>query len=157
MKPDLNDLIPEAIGPYLAAKGECNKRGLDLVETCVKRFLIHQAALAAQGRFNYGEVLRLRQKAGLWVISEKEASHIVTWRISSPHIPEFADAGGKPRAVDFALVRNIGGVNRMHWNLKVDVNKNDEPDYIEAGKIFEDHGFKSGRHYGDYCHIEWPK
>lgn len=157
MRADLHYLIPEAVAPYMAAKGRCHQRGIKIVETCVKRSLLEQVALFAQGRQRYAEVCALRSVAGLHVISEEAASHKVTWRFMSSHIPEFCDADGKSRAVDFALVHNVRGVDRLHWNLKLDVNKDDVPDYIEAAKIFEDLGFKSGRKYGDYCHIEWPK
>jgi len=152
-----NFLVDEAQAPLLAWQGECHKRGLSVVLTCIDRSLLVQVALFAQGRQSYKEICVLRKAAGLWPISEKEASRKVTWRLTSSHIPEFCNRGGKVYGVDFALERCVGGVNKIHWDVKVSVNGNDEPDYIEAGKLAEEFGFKSGRHFKDYCHIEWPR
>jgi hypothetical protein len=159
----VSDLIPEAQPAYLAAKKECESVGLLLVETCIKRSLLEHIALYAQGRENYTEICLLRQVAGLWRIDEHAAARKVTWTFLSKHIAEYAfpkdhQDYGKVLALDFALRVHTDGKPKLHWNIKMDVNDNEVPDYEEAGKIFEKHGFIWGGRWKtpDRPHIQWP-
>jgi hypothetical protein len=163
MSRNINDLVPEAILPYMSAKNECKSKGLFVVETCVKRQLIEHVALYAQGRESYYEICRLREIAGLWKIGEAEAARIVTWTFLSCHIPQFAlprdhKNYGKVRGVDFALEYMLEGKLRLHWNVKVDANENNFSDFEEVGAIFEKHGFEWGGRWPtpDRPHVQWP-
>lgn len=57
---------------------------------------------------------------------------IVTWTRQSKHI--------KGRAFDIAILKD----GKPVWDLKVNVNKNDLPDYDEAGRIGEAVGLRWG-------------
>jgi hypothetical protein len=162
MSRNIDDLIPEARLPYLAAKNECAEKGLIVVETCVKRKLEEQVALYAQGRESFNEICKLRDYAGLWPIAEDEAAKVITWTFLSKHIAQYAMPRdhkdfGKVLAVDFALKHFVDGKSKLYWNSKVDVNENEVPDFEEAGAIFEHHGFVWGGRWStpDRPHIEW--
>lgn len=160
---DINDLIPEARLPYMAAKAECAEKGLYVIETCVKRSLLEHIALYAQGRESYREICQLRAVAGLWGIAEDEAAKKVTWTFLSKHIAQYAlpkdhKDYGKVLAVDFALKHFVDGKSKLYWNVKVDVNDNEVSDFKEVGLIFEKHGFEWGGRWSkpDRPHIQWP-
>lgn len=159
----ISDLIPEAQSAYLAAKKECEEKGLIIVETCIRRTLEEHIALYAQGRENYAEICKLREIAGLWKIDEQTAARKVTWTFLSKHIAEYAFPKnhpdyGKVLAVDFALRMHTDKRSKLHWNIKMDINDNEVPDYEEAGLIFEKHGFVWGGRWKtpDRPHIQWP-
>ena len=159
----ISDLVTEAQAAYLVAKKECEEAGLLIVETCIRRTLEEHIALYAQGRENYAEICCLREVAGLWKIDEETAARKVTWTFLSKHIAEYAlpkdhQDYGKVLALDFALKHHADGRSKLHWNIKMDVNDNEIPDYEEAGKIFEKHGFVWGGRWknADRPHIQWP-
>ena len=57
--------------------------------------------------------------------------HVVTWTHKSKHI--------QGKAFDIVILKD----GKAIWDLKVNVNKNDIPDYAEAGAI------------GERCGLEW--
>ena len=119
--------------------------------TCVDRNITEQMALYVQGRMLLIHVNRFRKSAGLYLFkSEKENQNEVTWTLASKHIT-YPDKGSVySRAFDFVILKE----NRAEWNLKVDVNHDDRPDYIQLGEMWEDVGGQAGYRFGDYCHLE---
>ena len=159
----ISDLVTEAQPAYVSAKKECEEKGLLIVETCIRRTLEEHVALYAQGRESYAEIIKLREVAGLWKIDEATAGRKVTWTFLSTHLAEYAlpknhPDYGKVLAVDFALRVHTNRRSKLHWNIKMDVNDNEIPDYEEVGKIFEKHGFIWGGRWKtpDMPHIQWP-
>lgn len=69
---------------------------------------------------------------------------IVTWTRASKHTER--------RAFDIAILNQ----GKPIWDVKVDVNENDIPDYQEAGKIGESVRLVWGGRFKspDYCHFE---
>jgi peptidoglycan L-alanyl-D-glutamate endopeptidase CwlK len=111
--------------------------------TCTARTVREQIALYAQGREKLDQVNALRKIAGLSPITFQENSRKVTWTLASKHIIDLEDnipENDKSRAFDIAILRD----DRPTWNLKVNVNKNDIPDYDEAGRIGEAVGLRWG-------------
>ena len=163
MSRNIDDLIPDARAAYIEGKEACRKQGLIIVETCVKRSLLEHIALYAQGREKYAEICKLRQAAGLWEIGEETAGRKVTWTFLSKHISEYTFPRGHRfyglvLALDFALRHYVDQKSKLHWNIKVDVNDNEIPDYDEVGAIMVAHGFEAGKDWKspDRPHIQWP-
>jgi peptidoglycan L-alanyl-D-glutamate endopeptidase CwlK len=132
---------------YYKFKEEAEKRGITFIVTNVLRTPDVQLALYAQGRRPLSEVNELREKAGLPPITQKE-NRIVTWTLNSKHVAE----RGKSRAFDIAVLRE----GKPSWDVKVNVNKNEVPDYEELGEIGESLGLKWGGRWKkpDYPHFE---
>jgi peptidoglycan L-alanyl-D-glutamate endopeptidase CwlK len=123
--------------------------------TCTARSVKEQQALYAQGRQSLMEVNIMRTMAGLPAITEAENKYKVTWTLSSKHIIDLEDGdpnNDKSRAFDIAILKD----GKATWDVKVNVNKNSEPDYLEAGKIGESVGLKWGGRFKspDYPHFE---
>ena len=163
MSRKISDLVEPAQAAYLAAKKECAEKGLIIVETCVKRSHLEHIALYAQGRRSFSEICVLRAAARLWAIDEATAARKVTWTFLTKHIAEYClpcnhEYYGQVLALDFCLKHHADGKPKLHWNIKMDDNENEIPDYEEAGKIFEKHGFIWGGRWSkpDRPHIEWP-
>lgn len=125
--------------------------GIEFKVTCTSRTAAEQAALYAQGRSPLKVVNDLRAIAGLPPISDKYNKK-VTWTTKSKHIVN--ESNPKARAFDIVLLND----DRVHWDLKVDVNKNQISDYEEAARIGEAVGLKAGARFKspDYPHFESP-
>lgn len=67
---------------------------------------------------------------------------IVTWTHRSKHI--------EGKAFDIAILKNEKPV----WDLKVDVNDDEIPDYQEAAEIGRNIGLRAGADFKDYPHFE---
>lgn len=117
--------------------------------TCVDRNITEQMALYAQGRLPLKDVNRYREAAGLCLLPQNENKK-VTWTLKSKHIVDPSKGIIFSRAFDFVVLKE----DKPTWNLKVDVNRDDIPDYIQVGKIWESIGGKAGYRFNDYCHLE---
>ena len=84
------------------------------------------------------------EQDALWRIGRSEPGRRVTWRKISNHTSR--------RAMDFAILKD----GQPCWDVKVSVNKNDMPDYLEAGQIGESLGLIWGGRWRnpDYPHFE---
>jgi len=127
---------------------------IPFVITCTARNVDEQVALYAQGRKPLDEVNRLRVLAGLPQISGSQ-NNKVTWTLNSNHIVDLDDGNpnnDKSRAFDIALVKD----KKAHWDIKADVNGDQIPDYIQAGRIGEACGLRWGGRFSnpDYSHFE---
>lgn len=134
--------------PGLEAKARlflklCAERGLPVHITCTGRTEAEQLALYAQGREPLAAVNEKRSACGLWSLKEEE-NRIVTWTMESRHLVKFDQATGallrKARAFDVAIVKD----KQFIWELKVDVNDNDIPDWNELGALGEECGLVWG-------------
>ncbi len=128
---------------YRAFKAGMDAADLPFMLTCTSRTVWEQIALFAQGRKNLDMVNFLRRACGLSPISFTENLRKVTWTLASKHIIDLEDnkpGNDKSRAFDIAIMRDGIPV----WNLKIDVNINEIPDYDEAGRIGEAVGLRWG-------------
>jgi hypothetical protein len=126
--------------------------------TCTSRIYLEQYALYLQGRESLDKVNHARENASLYKITE-EQNKKVTWTLDSKHI--INDKRKLSEAFDIVIVKD----GKLTWDLKVDVNNNDIPDYIDlaifgnkigliCGDYFKD---KEGKPKPDYCHFEAPE
>lgn len=125
---------------------------IPFVITCTARTVKEQVALWSQNRDDLFTVNALRFAAGLPPISEEENKHKVTWTLKSNHLIDLEDdipGNDKSRAFDIAIVRD----NKPVWDIKVDVNEDQIPDYIQAGLIGESVGLRWG---GRFRHRDMP-
>jgi peptidoglycan L-alanyl-D-glutamate endopeptidase CwlK len=129
--------------PTLEAKARkflviCADRNLPVHITCTARSIQEQEALYAQGRETLSKVNELRKAVGLWALTEEENRRPpVTWTLKSRHI--VYSPNEKARAFDVAIVKD----KQFVWDLKVNVNDNDIPDWEEIGIL------------GESCGLEW--
>ncbi len=143
---------PELLRQFLQ---RCKDKGLDVIITCVDRTYLEQDALFAQGREPLDTVNALRQRAGLAPIIGT-ANRKVTWTRNSKHVVNPDDErtdNDKARAFDFVILNAAGSAV---WDVKADVNKDQEPDYLQAGEIAEAIGLKWGGRFRnpDMPHVE---
>jgi len=127
----IEDLLPEAQDRAEKFSAKMIEAGLRFIFTCTYRSQEEQDALYAQGREPLEVVNTMRTKLGLWLLKEDE-NRIVTKAKVSKHTSR--------KAFDIAIVRD----GRADYNLKVNVNDNEIPDYIEAGKIGQSVGLRWG-------------
>ena len=135
----IEDCCPELQAKYPAFSAAMAKAGIPFIITCTARTVPEQVALYAQGRDKFEMVNSLRRSAGMLPISFMENRFKVTWTLASKHIIDLEDNNpdnNKSRAFDIAIVRD----GQPCFDLKVNVNKNDLPDYSEAGMIGESVG-----------------
>lgn len=81
----------------------------------------------------------------LYAQGRTKAGAIVTWTLKSLHIDGLA--------FDFVIIKD----KKPCWDLKADVNDNDIPDYLEAGRIAEEVGLEWGGSWKktkDYPHCQ---
>lgn len=142
------DLDNSIYQKYIAFDKAMREAGLMYLITCTLRHLDEQKALYAQGRESLVDVNRLRIHAGLPPITAGQNKK-VTWTMNSKHLPS---PSGKSLAFDIVILDS----GRASWDIKVDVNDNEIPDYTEAGKIGESVGLKWGGRFKspDYPHFE---
>jgi len=131
------------------------RAGIPFIITCTARIVDEQVALYAQGRKPLEDVNRLRAIAGLAAISGTQNKNKVTWTLQSNHLIDLDDGNpdnDKSRAFDFAI--SPGG--KPVWDIKVDVNKDQKPDYEQAGLIGESVGLRWGGRFSkpDMPHFE---
>lgn len=139
----IEDCVPELQEKFAAFKAAMDAAGISFILTCTARTVREQVALYAQGREKLETTNALRKIAGLPPISWMENAHKVTWTLASKHIIDLEDGNAendKARAFDIAVTKD----GKPVWDLKVNVNKNDLPDYDEAGRIGEAVGLRWG-------------
>lgn len=152
----IEDLVPELQTKYHAFAAAMAAAGIPFMVTCTARTVREHIALYAQGRRSNDMTNALRRDAGLSPISWTENCRKVTWTLQSKHLIDLDDGdpgNDKARAFDIAITRRRG---EPCWNLKIDVNENEKPDYEEAGKIGESVGLRWGGRFRrpDYGHFE---
>jgi hypothetical protein len=131
------------------------RAGIPFIITCTARIVDEQVALYAQGRKSLEDVNRLRAIAGLAAINGTQNKNRVTWTLQSNHLIDLEDGNpdnDKSRAFDIAI--SPGG--KPVWELKVDVNNDQKPDYEQAGLIGESVGLRWGGRFSkpDMPHFE---
>lgn len=129
----IEDLTPTMQTKYWLFDAKMKAAGIPYVVTCTARDISEQKALYAQGRETLSIVNDLRKRAGMSPIDTKNNIK-VTWTMNSKHIVNLGDNdpnNNKSRAFDIALTKD----GKAHWDIKISVNKNDIPDYLEARKI----------------------
>jgi hypothetical protein len=128
------------------------KVGLAYIITSISRTILMQMALYVQGRLTIDTINLFRYEAGMKMIHAPD-NKIVTYTLQSYHVTNMFDKelnNDTSRAFDIALLK----FNRPHWDVKISVNKDEEPDYIEQGRIAQSVGLTSGAFFKhpDYCH-----
>lgn len=157
MSRNIDMMHPSLKVKYIAFTHRMNAAGLSFVVTCVERTILEQMALYVQGRLSVDDVNMYRMVAGMDRIKEG-SNRKVTWTLNSRHIVNFYDAditNDYSLAFDFALMK----YDRPHWDIKLSINDNEIPDYIEAGHIARECGLTSGAFWKnpDYCHCQIDK
>jgi len=133
---------PALLSKYKLFDKKMKDAGLKYKITSVARTVQEQMALYMQGREPLSIVNKYRKLANLSPITLKENIK-VTWTLKSLHLINLEDDtidNDVSKAFDIALFKN----NKLHWDIKVSVNNNDIPDYIEAGIIGESVGLVWG-------------
>jgi peptidoglycan LD-endopeptidase CwlK len=153
----LDNLDPKLLILYQQFNLKMGEAGLVHIVTSTSRSILEQMALFVQGRLPIDVVNSFRSHAGLLLINKNE-NNVVTWTLDSKHITNMFDKdlnNDKSRAFDIAILNKQG---QAIWDLKVDVNTNDIPDYDEPGKIGELVGLKWGGKFPnpDRPHFELP-
>jgi peptidoglycan LD-endopeptidase CwlK len=144
MSRSILDLVPGLQEKCRLLIQECAAVGIPVIITSTMRSIEEQAALYAQGRNPLDIVNGLRVKAGLWLIGEVDNKKTVTDTMKSMHLPivdvKTREVIAKSRAFDIAIVKD----RKQVWDLKVDVNENDLPDWEEVGAMGERIGLEWG-------------
>lgn len=151
----ITDCVPELQDRYADFKAKMQVRKIPFMLTCTARTFREQMALYAQGRQSLNEVNTLRKVAMMPLISLKENLYCVTWTMVSKHIINLEDdlaTNDKARAFDIAIFKD----GKAIWEIKVSVNDNDIPDYLEAAEIGESVGLIAGARWKkpDYPHFQ---
>lgn len=151
----LFDIDPRLLKLYCKFYTEMEKANIIHVVTCTSRTIIEQMALYTMGRLSLSDVNIFRKIARLLPIDISENKK-VTWTLNSKHITNMFDDdlnNDKAKAFDIAILNKQG---QVVWDIKVNVNENDIPDYEEAGAIGESVGLKWGGRFScpDRPHFE---
>jgi len=146
----IEDLHDSMRKPLADAMAELKSIGIEILITCTARTYEEQVALYAQGREKIEVTNNLRLKAGLPRITATENKSKVAWTLESKHIT------GNGRKLSDAFDFCILNKGKATWDIKVDVNGDSVRDYIQAGVIFEKHGFVWGGRWKtpDYPHCQ---
>lgn len=170
----------ELLPRYQMWDGMMKKAGLVYALTSVLRKPLEQIAYATQGRtaaemiqfFNSKdrpdiakriEELKgtlgaiqicnvFRKEAGLYLINPSEWYQI-TWTLKSLHLPNKID--NKSDAFDFVIIKD----GKEKWDVKIDTNKANGPDYDEAGRLAKLCGLSWGGDFPkpDRPHIQYMR
>jgi hypothetical protein len=146
---DITDLTPIMQQRYFLWARGMTELKIPYMITCVGRIKAEQEALYAQGRRTLIEVNALRSFVGLYLLKFEAENIKVTWTLESKHI---FDDKGKAHAWDFAILKGT----KPTWDLKISVNADQIPDYLQAGEIAEKYSLRWGGRFKspDYPHIE---
>jgi len=152
---DLKDCTPSLQLKAKAFFSAVLRAGIPVVLTCTARTVKEQRALYAQGRELLFDVNELRAMAGLPPITAEQNKNKVTWTLNSKHIIDLDD-GSTDNDLSRAFDIVIAPGGKPTWNIKVDVNKDQEPDYWQVGKIGEACGLRWGGRFKtpDMPHFE---
>ena len=154
--PRIRDFALKLIG---LAKEEL---GIRVIVTDVSRLFEVQVALYAQGRETLENVNKLRKRANLAPITNKENKNKVTWTLASRHIINLSNddiTDDLSHAIDFGILDKNG---KYMGDVKADVNRDNKFDYIQLGhlakkvdsEIIWGGDWKKSK---DYPHYEEPK
>lgn len=151
----ISDLTPSMQAKFKKFAAAMLAKGIPFAVTCTARTVDEQVALYAQGRKGMYDVNKLRIVAGLPLLTSENQNKVVTWTLKSLHLVDLDDGNpdnDKSRAFDIAITS--GG--KPVWDVKVDVNQDHLPDYIQAGEIGESCGLRWGGRFKkpDYPHFE---
>ena len=150
MSNDPKDLTTKIYAQWQEWDARMTAKGIPHKITRVACRIDEQMALYVKGRLPLKDVNRFMVAAGLPVIGQAD-DNVVTWTLASKHIinPPLIICSF---AFDFAILKN----GTPTWDIKVDVNQNDIPDYQEAGQIGKDCGLTWGGDFPtpDYCHLQ---
>ena len=152
----IEDLISGLQAKYRLFEAKMKEVGIPFIVTCTARTVKEQVALYAQGRESLEHVNILRKQAGLGPIRMQENVRKVTWTLNSKHIIDLDDGNpdnDKSRAFDIVILNDQF---QPTWDIKANVNKNEIPDYKEAGKVGESIGLTWGGRWKkpDYPHFQ---
>ena len=150
-------LTPEVYAKWQDFDSRMKAKGLPYILTCTARWNEEQIILHTQGRDPLDRVNLYRKSIWLPPLQPGE-NNIVTWTMNSKHIIHPNQGILKAKAFDFAIVKD----GKVIWDLKVNVNWNETPDYAEAGQIGKDCGLiwggdfrnSAGKPQPDYSHLE---
>lgn len=149
MSRDINLCHPTLRKKIELFRQRANEQGIYFIITCIARTEQEQYAIYVQGRETLAVVNSAREHARLGPITDKE-NITVTWTLDSKHV--INDKRKLSEAFDIAIVVD----DRPTWNIKVNVNNNEIPDYLELAEIGRDLGLKPGAFFSkpDYPHYE---
>ena len=138
----IEDLNPDFQPTIIMFEAHLEREGLAFKRCCTYRSQAEQNALFAQGRKSLRDVNDIRKATGLAPITQRQNKK-VTWTLASDHT--------KRIAVDYYI--ELDG--KYCDDLKVDINKNDLPDWEEFGAIAERCGLEWGGSWvkKDYPHV----
>ncbi|HLD91507.1 MAG TPA: hypothetical protein VI911_10965 [Patescibacteria group bacterium] len=129
---------------YLKFEKKMGVVGIRFKVTNVARTYKEQIALYAQGRETLNRVNEYRKLALLGKISNEQNKFIVTYTLNSKHIINTDDSESNndlSRAFDIVLFdKNM----KITYDLKANINLNEETDYLEAAKIGKSVGLNCG-------------
>lgn len=148
LHPKLKELVPQFISG-------CKAEGVEVIITCTGRDYAEQVALYAQGRQSLEEVNILRKAARMQPITIKQNKYKVTWTLASRHIIRLDDTDTKndyATAFDYAIVKD----GKPLWDVKVSVDDDDIPDYLECARVAKKLGLEAGGFWRnpDYPHVQ---
>lgn len=154
----IEDCVFELQEKYLLFKAEMDKIGINFMITCTSRNIIEQMALFVKGRLPLREVNIFNVMANLPILVKDSDNVKVTWTLDSKHVTNTFDDNlnnNMSRAFDIAILKG----NKPIWDIKVSVNKNDIPDYLEAAEIGKSIGLECGAFWSnpDYPHYQLIK
>ena len=145
---DISELLPGTQKKILRLEEWCLQTGVYVRRTCTYRSEVAQKALYARGRENYADCIELYKEAGL--VPPLDAfepnwwKKKVTWTLKSTH--------SKRRAVDYCMR------GKSPYDLKIDVNRNEVPDWEEFAIIAQKCGLNAGYFWKppkrDCCHVQ---
>jgi hypothetical protein len=154
---EISMMTPLMVSLYYKFEAAMQQAGVPFLVTCTARTYQEQVALYAQGRQMIDEVNYLRKAAGLPPITLNENKKKVTWTLASKHIINLQDGDPRndlSRAFDIVILKD----GKAIWDVKADINKNNIPDYKEAGSIGKSVGLIWGGDFytPDYPHFQEP-
>jgi peptidoglycan L-alanyl-D-glutamate endopeptidase CwlK len=144
---EITELDPELQAKYWELEKEARKAGIAFIVTSTYRDQECQDKLFAKGRTSPGPPCSCGGKTRPIGTCKKHSLGLcVTWIRHSKHQDR--------KAFDIAIVKLD---KTICWDVKVDVNKNDIPDYMELALIGQRIGLKPGalwKNKKDYPHYE---
>lgn len=141
---DCSDRMQERVRVFEAM---LEQAGLHFHRSCTRRTHEEQLALHKRGRCSLPEVNEAYKAVGLDAITAEENKRPVTWTLNSNH--ESGDA------VDY--YQHVEG--RASYDLKVDADFDQIPDWQEFGKIARGCGLEWGGDWKkpDYPHVQFKE
>ena len=144
----LKDLTLEAQDAFEKFELALQAEGLAWFKRCCTyRSQAEQNALWCRGRYKLAVVNATYKAAGLAPITEAENKRPVTWARKSVHTQR--------EAVDYFIEKD----GRYCTDVKVDINDNDVPDWVEFGRVAVACGLEWGGKWSnpDLPHVQLKK